>query len=59
MITKHKHILFKDEVRQPIGWRDADFNSWFPRRIAFTEVPSRHKGTKFITKHKLKKITRH
>ena len=43
---KHKHILFKDEVRQPIGWRDADFNPWFPRRIAFTEVPSRHKGTK-------------
>ena len=42
---EHKHILFKDEVG------DADFNPWFPRRITFTEVPSRHKGTKFITKH--------
>ena len=38
--------LFKDEVRQPQGWDAVKFNPWFPRRIAFTEVPSLHKGTK-------------
>ena len=43
---EHKHVLFKDEVRQPQGWDAVKFNPWFPRRIAFTEVPSLHKGTK-------------
>ena len=53
-LTREKFIFIKDEYNQPGNWNEDKFRPWFPRRLIWASVPSRHSGiNKTVTNHKV------